>query len=73
MVDPYTVVLGEIGLGGEIRAVSFAERRMREAIKLGFENMIIPKSNTKDLAGMKEAAILGVRRLEEVFENLLKK
>ena len=73
MVDPYTVVMGEIGLGGEIRAVSFAERRMREAVKLGFENMVIPKSNTKDLAGMKEAKILGVRRLEEVFEALFRK
>lgn len=73
MVDPYTVVMGEIGLGGEIRAVSFAERRMREAVKLGFENMVIPKSNTKDLSEMKSTKIAGVRRLEEVFEALLKK
>ncbi|MBL7960493.1 DNA repair protein RadA, partial [bacterium] len=71
MVDPYTVVMGEIGLGGEIRAVSFAERRMREAVKLGFENMVIPKSNTKDLSEMKSTKIVGVRRLEEVFEAML--
>jgi len=67
-IDSYAVVMGEIGLGGELRAVSHAERRIREAVKLGFEKMIVPKSNLKDMPVIKEASITGVRRLEEVFE-----
>ncbi len=72
VIDPYTIVMGEVGLGGEIRAVSFGERRIREAVKLGFEKMIVPKSNLKDLPVIKNAAITGVRRLEEAMELILK-
>lgn len=71
-VDPYTAVIGEIGLGGEIRAVSHTERRVREAVKLGFEKIIVPKSNVKDLSPFKETQLIGVRRLEEIIETILK-
>jgi DNA repair protein RadA/Sms len=40
---------GEIGLTGEVRGVSFPELRLKEAIKLGFENFYMPKSNKKHL------------------------
>lgn len=42
-------VVGEIGLGGEIRAVNFIESRIKEAEKLGFETIIIPKHNYEKL------------------------
>lgn len=43
VVDPYTVLLGEVGLGGQIRPVSQLELRLKEATKLGFKRAIVPK------------------------------
>ncbi|HEY9690785.1 MAG TPA: DNA repair protein RadA [Oculatellaceae cyanobacterium] len=43
VVDPSTVLIGEVGLGGQIRAVSQMELRLKEAAKLGFKRAIIPK------------------------------
>lgn len=45
-VDAGTVVFGEVGLTGEVRGVRQAERRAREAAKLGFRRCILPRSNT---------------------------
>lgn len=46
--DRHTIVLGEVGLGGEIRAVSKIEARLAEAEKLGFKTAIIPDVEVKD-------------------------
>ncbi len=46
-VDHETVVIGEVGLAGEIRAVMGADMRIKEAEKMGFRKVIIPKSNLK--------------------------
>jgi DNA repair protein RadA/Sms len=43
VVDPYTVLIGEVGLGGQVRPVSQLELRLREAVKLGFKRAIVPK------------------------------
>jgi DNA repair protein RadA/Sms len=43
MVDPLTVILGEVGLGGQVRSVSQLELRLKEAAKLGFKRALIPK------------------------------
>jgi DNA repair protein RadA/Sms len=42
------VIFGEVGLGGEVRKVSFAEKRIKEAIKLGFKTAVVPKGNLLD-------------------------
>jgi len=46
-IDPQTVAMGEIGLGGEIRAVSQIERRVLEAESLGFERCLVSAANTE--------------------------
>jgi DNA repair protein RadA/Sms len=46
IVDPFTVLIGEVGLGGQVRSVSQMEIRLREAAKLGFKRAIIPKGQT---------------------------
>ena len=46
-IDPKTVVIGEIGLGGELRAVSQIDKRISESGKLGFKRIVIPASNRK--------------------------
>lgn len=43
VVDPHTVLIGEVGLGGQVRPVSQLELRLREAAKLGFKRAIVPK------------------------------
>lgn len=50
IVNPDYVILGEVGLGGQVRAVSQIELRLKEAAKLGFKGAIVPKG--QDLAGM---------------------
>lgn len=69
-VDEKTVVFGEVGLSGEIRAVSMPEQRVSEAKKLGFESCILPevsKEMVKDIKGIK---IYGVRNMNDVM-NLM--
>ena len=48
-VEPGLIVFGEVGLSGEIRAVSQAELRLKEASKIGFTKAIVPKSNRERL------------------------
>jgi DNA repair protein RadA/Sms len=43
VVDPLTVLIGEVGLGGQVRSVSQMELRLKEAAKLGFKRAIVPK------------------------------
>ncbi|MCE9590252.1 MAG: DNA repair protein RadA [Planctomycetes bacterium] len=50
-VDPGVCVVGEIGLGGEVRHVQQAEQRMREAARLGFTRIIAPRSHAKPPKG----------------------
>jgi DNA repair protein RadA/Sms len=45
VINPKTVIIGEIGLTGEVRQVSSLEQRISEAEKLGFETAVIPKTN----------------------------
>lgn len=46
VVDPFTVLIGEVGLGGQVRPVSQMELRLKEAAKLGFKRAIVPKGQT---------------------------
>jgi len=48
-VDAATVCCGEIGLAGELRAISDSERRIREAAHLGFKRIVLPEANTREL------------------------
>lgn len=69
-IDAQTVVVGEIGLSGEVRTVSQADRRVREAKKLGFRKCILPANNLKGLARTDGITLVGVDRIEEVMEAL---
>src|SRR5919199_352772 len=51
-VDPRTVMIGEVGLGGQVRLVSQMELRLKEAAKLGFKRAIIPKGQTLPDVGL---------------------
>ncbi len=69
-VDPYTILLGEIGLTGEVRAVSRTDIRVKEAAKLGFRRCLLPQSNAERLATVTSIKILGVRSVQDVLDVL---
>lgn len=70
-VDPYTVVFGEVGLAGEIRAVNMAEKRAIEALKMGFKSCIIPETNYKAIKKMEGIKLYGVSNVSELVKIIL--
>ena len=64
-VDDKTLVFGEIGLSGEVRGVRMAEQRVNEALKLGFERCILPKSNMSALKKISGIRLTGVSNIAE--------
>ncbi|WP_420456435.1 DNA repair protein RadA [Rubrivirga sp.] len=67
-LDSGTAIVGELGLGGEVRAVSRIETRLAEVRQLGFERAMIPKANAKGLKAPKGLEVLPVRRLAEALD-----
>jgi DNA repair protein RadA/Sms len=70
-IDSKTVVMGEVGLTGELRTISFIERRLSEAAKLGFKTAIIPKSNLKGLDKMDNIRVIGVANIIDALDIAL--
>ena len=67
-LDSSTVVFGEVGLGGEIRAVSRVEARLAEAKQMGFEAAMLPKANMRGLKAPKGIKLVPVSRLKEAID-----
>lgn len=65
-----TVVLGEIGLTGEVRTVSRVEQRVGEAAKMGFTRCLLPGNNLKHLKGENAMALVGVQTVSELLDVL---
>ena len=69
-VDKHTVVIGEVGLGGEIRSVYGILSRLKEAEKMGFKQAIVPKNNShQDSINMKICGVSNVREAVELTLN----
>ena len=71
VINPDVVIIGEIGLGGEIRPVPQIERRIGEAEKLGFKEMIVPKANLKSIKKKNEIKIRPVEKLTQAVAELM--
>ena len=65
-VDPELVVMGEVGLSGELRAVSQLDRRVSEAARLGFKRCLVPKSSAR-ISAPKDIEIIPVSTLREAI------
>ncbi|WP_138496067.1 DNA repair protein RadA [Paenibacillus pinistramenti] len=65
------VIFGEIGLTGEVRAVSRAEQRVKEAAKLGFKRVILPEKSLKGWSSPKEIKVIGVNTVAEALSAAL--
>lgn len=64
-VDEKTIVFGEVGLSGEVRAVNMPEQRVAEAKKLGFETCILPQVCMKMVKDIKGIRLIGVKSVNE--------
>ena len=64
-----TIIVGEIGLTGEVRPISHCEKIVNEASKLGFKNIIIPERNQKKINN-KDINIIGTASLKDVLSKI---
>ena len=65
-----TIVMGEIGLTGEVKRINLIEKRLKEAEKLGFKTCIIPENNKKGLKEDYKLDIIGVKNIGEALKKL---
>ena len=61
----HTMVFGEVGLAGEVRGVTQADRRVSEARKLGFTTCILPKSAADRIKAVDDIQLIGVRNIHD--------
>ena len=66
-VNPKCMIFGEVGLAGEVRAVSQAEQRVHEAIKLGFESCILPQVSLDKMKNTDKITLYGVSNVREAI------
>ena len=64
------IILGEVGLTGEVRRINLIEKRLKEAEKLGFKTCIIPESNKKDLKDDYKLDIIGIKDINEAMKKI---
>lgn len=74
-IDPDTLVIGEVGLGGEVRAVSRIENRLKEGMQMGFKRCIVPKKHIKQLPKFITDAIqiVPIAWVDEAIDELAKR
>jgi len=69
--DTGSVLVGEVGLSGEIRTVSRIEPRLKEAAKLGFDRAVVPENNLDRIAGEYDIDVTGAKQLQDVVDLVL--
>ncbi|MCL2854779.1 MAG: DNA repair protein RadA [Defluviitaleaceae bacterium] len=70
-INPETLIFGEVGLTGEVRAVNHTQKRIDEAAKLAFTEIIIPQANLKGIKRPGGVKILGVANIGELLALIL--
>ena len=70
-IDDKTVCFGEIGLSGEVRAVSMAQQRIQEASRLGFTTCILPQVSLDAVKTSGGITLIGVRNVQEAVRKIL--
>lgn len=72
-VDKYTAVFGEVGLTGEVRAVSYCEKRVAECVKMGFKKVLVPAKNMKSVVKYADKiTVVPVLYVNTMIKNLFK-
>lgn len=70
-IDHLTMVMGEVGLGGEVRAINQAELRIREAAKMGFRRCLLPERNLAKVERVDGIELIGIREVGEALDAVL--
>jgi DNA repair protein RadA/Sms len=71
VIDRFTAIFGEVGLTGEVRGVSFADKRVNECIKMGFKRVILPAKNLAACEKYKsKITIVGVSYVNQMLKAL---
>ena len=70
VLSPKLVAFGEVGLSGEVRAVSMAKQRVAEAQKLGFEICVVPQVCAKDCQMDGKIRVIGVSTIQDAIDCL---
>lgn len=72
-IDKYTAVFGEVGLTGEVRAVSYCEKRVAECVKMGFKKILVPAKNMKSVVKYADKiSIVPILYVNTMIKNLFK-
>lgn len=71
VIDEKTLVFGEVGLSGEVRAVNMAQQRVQEAKKLGFDTVIMPKVSIEGLEDAAGIKVIGVGGVAEAIDLII--
>lgn len=72
-IDKFTAAFGEVGLTGEVRAVSYAEKRVAECVKMGFKKVLVPAKNMKSMTKyMDKIDIVPVLYVGTMIKNLFR-
>jgi len=69
-VNSKTLVAGEVGLSGEVRGITMIDKRISEAAKMGFERMIVPRSNL-DKVTDRPIELIGASAIQQGLEDIL--
>jgi len=69
-IKPGGVIMGEVGLTGEIRGVNLIEKRIYEAEKTGFSYCVIPKSNAKNLENKFKIEIIEAENIQNILNKI---
>lgn len=67
---PQCAIFGEVGLSGEVRAVSKARQRVEESVRMGFENIILPKKNFAEVSNLQTSAKLKLFPVESLRDAM---
>jgi DNA repair protein RadA/Sms len=69
-IEPGTLLIGEVGLAGEVRAIHQAEARVREACKMGFRRCLLPTASERRVGASDGCELVGVESLDAVWKVL---
>ncbi|MCS6775636.1 MAG: DNA repair protein RadA [Chloroherpetonaceae bacterium] len=70
-VDPATILIGEVGLAGEVRAVTQVEKRLREAARQGFTRAVLSRHNVAGVPAIAGLEVVGVASVQEALQTAL--
>ncbi len=64
------IIFGEVGLTGEVRGISHPEKRVKEAVKMGYRTIVMPALNSVDIKCSEDVKLVGVKLIGQAFDHI---